>query len=139
MPAGTIASPTLEPARTSTQRWTMPSPPQAKTSSAPSSSARSTCAGAFLLFGTSTQNGSFDPLGLEHATKLGQAAAERLAGMGDDRNLHASPPLPPTAPATAARDAQRSDADDDAAADVERVMHAAVHARGRDERDHPDR
>ena len=37
------------------------------------------------------------------------------------------------------RTIQRRDPDDDAAADVEGVMHAAVHARGRDERNHPDR
>ena len=39
----------------------MPSPPQTKTSSAPSSSARSTRSGAYLLFGTSDQIGSSTP------------------------------------------------------------------------------
>ena len=56
-----IARLAFEPARTSTQRCTIPSPPQANTSSAPSSSARRTCAGALRLFGTSHQSGSSTP------------------------------------------------------------------------------
>ncbi len=42
-------------------RWTVPSPPHTKISSAPASSARSTCGGAFLLFGISAQSGSSIP------------------------------------------------------------------------------
>ncbi len=61
MPAGTIATGTFEPASASTQRWTMPSPPQTNTSSAPSFSALRACFGAFLLFGTSYQSNSSTP------------------------------------------------------------------------------
>ena len=61
VPAGSTASGTFVPASTPTQRRTVPSPPQAKTSSAPASSARSTCAGAFLALGTSYQSGSSTP------------------------------------------------------------------------------
>ena len=137
------------PASTPTQRRTVPSPPQAKTSSAPSASARSTCAGARLAFGTSYQSGSSTPAVRERAAQLGQPAVERLARVGDDRDLHA----------TAARERERSgagalamrvrrragraageqqdeqgaDADHEAAGDVERVVHAAVHARQRDD------
>ena len=92
VPAGMIASVTSEPASTSTQRWTIPSPPHDEDELRASATARRTCAGALRLFGTSHQNGSVDALGLEDATELRQPAAERLAGVGDDRNLHASPP-----------------------------------------------
>ena len=61
VPAGTIASRASVPASTWMQRRTVPSPPQANTSSAPSSSARSTWAGAFLAFGTSYHSGSSTP------------------------------------------------------------------------------
>ena len=60
VPAGRTASRAFDPATTSMHRRTVPSPPQAKTSSAPSSSARSTCADAFFAFGTSYQSGVVD-------------------------------------------------------------------------------
>ena len=72
------------------QRRTVPSPPQANTSSAPSSSARRTCSGAFFAFGTSYQSGCLHAGGLEHAAQLGQPAAEALLGVGDDGDLHAT-------------------------------------------------
>ena len=53
VPAGRIASVAFDPASTLTHCCTSPSPPQAKTSSAPSASAFSTFFGACLLFGTS--------------------------------------------------------------------------------------
>ena len=61
VPAGMIASVTPLPASRSIERCTIPSPPQTKTSSAPSSSTRSTRSGAYLLFGTSDQIGSSTP------------------------------------------------------------------------------
>ena len=84
-----------------------------------------------------------DSLGCEDATKLGQSAAERLAGVRDDRDLHARPPLRDSAggaghPAREHDDDHGGDTHDDAAADVERVVHPAIHARHRDERHHRD-
>src|SRR5436190_4581194 len=61
VPAGSTASGTAEPASTSMHRWTSPSPPHAKTSSAPSASRRLSAAGALLLFGTSRHSGSATP------------------------------------------------------------------------------
>ena len=55
MPAGRIARVAREPAATSMDRCTIPSPPQTKIRSALASSAFSTCFGAYLLFGTSRQ------------------------------------------------------------------------------------
>ena len=75
------------PAITSTQRCTMPSPPQAKIVSAPSSSAFSTRSGAYLLFGTSDQIRSVDSGSLEHLPELLEPATHRLARVGDDGDL----------------------------------------------------
>ena len=88
VPAGSTASGILVPASTPTQRRTVPSPPQAKTSSAPASSARSTCSGAFLAFGTSYQSGSSTPALRERAPQRRQPVAERLLRVCDDRDLH---------------------------------------------------
>ena len=61
VPAGMTARGTSVPASTPMQRRTVPSPPQASTSSAPASIARWTCSGAFLAFGTSCHSGSRPP------------------------------------------------------------------------------
>ena len=78
-----------------------------------------------------------DSLGLEHATKLGQPAAERLPGVRDDRDLHVGLRARRLVAAAAARSPGRRTRARSAAAmptttppaDVQRVMHAAIHAR----------
>ena len=87
MPAGRIASGVSEPASASMQRWTMPSPPQTKISSAPSSSARFTCFGREPALRHLEPERIVDALTLELPPELGQAAAERLAGVRDDGDL----------------------------------------------------
>ena len=138
VPAGMIARLAFEPASTSTQRCTIPSPPQAKTSSAPSSSARRTCAGALRLFGTSHQNGRRPP------RPRGRGAARAGRRRGSCRN--ARRPRPSLASlcarrrrAPAARQANTTTTSaaiptTTPPADVERMVHAAIHARQRDER-----
>ena len=86
MPAGRIASVAFDPASTSTHRCTRPSPPQAKTSSAPSLSACSTCFGRLLALRHLEPLRLGDALRLEHPAQLEQPAAHRLAGVRDDRD-----------------------------------------------------
>ena len=132
--------------------------------SAPSSRARRDLPGAFLALGTSYHSGSGCPRSARTRRSSGQAAAERLLGVGDDRDLHeaactaaarrdasarAGAALAGRASARARRAAReqqhhhRADADEDAAGDVERVVHAAVHPRqsrrttGSDDRQRP--
>ncbi len=88
VPAGMTARHASRPASSPMQRRTVPSPPQANTRSAPSSRARRTCAGAFLAFGTSYQSGSACPRSARTRRNSGQTAAERLLGVGDDRDPH---------------------------------------------------
>ena len=140
VPAGRIASGTSDPATASRHRCTVPSPPQTKISSAPSSSACLTCFGAKRLFGTSIQSGSAKPCLLELVAQLVQAAAEGLARVRDDRDLRqpSSTRLPrdrrePAARLTSTIAASTATPTSDAAGDVERVVHAAVHAREGDE------
>ena len=92
VPAGMIARLVVVPASTSTHRWTIPSPPQTKRSSAPSSSARRTWAGALRLFGTSNQSGSVTPSASRTRRSSGRPPPSGLAGVRDDRDLHSRPP-----------------------------------------------
>ena len=162
VPAGSTASGIFVPASTLRQRRTVPSPPQAKTRSAPASSARSTCPGAFLALGTSYQSGSSTPASRERASQRRQAVAERLRRVCDDRDLHDTgwgwreedratvrAGACGRAATPAARHANSSTSTapmpiSAPAAEVERVVHAAVHAREGDEhrkqeRDRPGR
>src|ERR1700683_2167357 len=61
VPAGRIAITVPVPARASTQRWTVPSPPQTNIRSAPCSRARPAQSGTCLLLRTSYQSGSVTP------------------------------------------------------------------------------
>ena len=79
-------------------------------------------------------------LGIEGAAQLAEPAAERLAGVGDDGDLHdrcfARSRASAAAPARAAGEESSMIAPMPrrrAAGDVERVVHAAVHPRERDE------
>ena len=75
-----------------------------------------------------------DSLVLEDATELGEPTLERLAGVGNDCDLHrrsrSLPCLGGRAGGPAGEDDHDHgcDADDDSARDVERVVHAAIHA-----------
>ena len=89
--------------------------------------------GALRLFGTSHQNGSSTPSASSDAPQLCQAAAERLAGVRDHGDLHACALARASAAAPAARHANTTtisaaDSDEQPAGDVERMVHAAVHA-----------
>ena len=57
MPAGNIATAVPVPATALIQRWTVPSPPQTNSTSAPSATARRAHAGALRLLVTSYQIG----------------------------------------------------------------------------------
>ena len=95
MPAGRIATAVSVPATASMQRWTVPSPPQTNSTSAPRAAARRACSGAWRLFFTSYHSGSVTPSGGQDLPELGQATAEALARVrhhGDVR--HAGPSLP---------------------------------------------
>ena len=149
VPAGMIARLASVPASTSTQRCTMPSPPHTKMSSALRASAFSTCLGANRLLPTSRQNTSVTPRSLEHAPQLRQAAAERLPAVrdhGDARHARA-PAFRGRAPARDVAgdavggdgDRERCEADQHARGGVDRVVHAAVHARQRDDQRQRDR
>ena len=88
VPAGRIASTASEPASASTHRCTMPSPPQTKMSSAPSSSARRAYGGAFLLFDLVPERVG-DAFRGEHVAQFRQAPAHALARVrhyGDRRH-----------------------------------------------------
>src|ERR1035437_5615417 len=61
VPAGRIARTASGPASASMQRWTLPSPPQTNTTSAPCFTARRAALGTSLLFATSNQSGSAYP------------------------------------------------------------------------------
>src|ERR1700722_3710609 len=61
VPAGRIATAVSVPATASMQRWTVPSPPQANTTSAPLAAARRAYLGARRLFSTSYHRGSVTP------------------------------------------------------------------------------
>ena len=61
VPAGRMARTARVPATASTQRCTIPSPPQTKMTSAPCASARRACRGALRLLRTSYQSGSANP------------------------------------------------------------------------------
>jgi hypothetical protein len=78
VPAGKIASVAAEPTSASTQRWTVPSPPQTKIRSAPRFSA---CRVGHPVPG-------------EQIGKLGETAAERLASVRDDGDRGHAPSVP---------------------------------------------
>jgi hypothetical protein len=61
VPAGRIATATFVPATASMQRWTVPSPPQTNSTSAPCATARRAYSGAKRLLVTSFQIGSVTP------------------------------------------------------------------------------
>src|SRR3984957_17059255 len=61
VPAGRIATAVSVPATASMQRWTVPSPPQTNTTSAPLAAARRAYLGARRLFSTSYHRGSVTP------------------------------------------------------------------------------
>ena len=139
VPAGMIARLAFEPASTSMQRCTIPSPPQAKTSSAPSSSARRTCGGALRLFGTSHQSGSstaFAPRARGAAPTARRRAVLPECAITATFICGASAVGSHAVAAGEHDDDQRGDPDEQSAGDVERMVHAAVHPRGRDERHH---
>ena len=116
------------------QRCAMPSPPQTKNCSAPCSSSRLTCLGAFLLFGTSTHSGSVD--------SRGHSSVRRSCGSPPSMVFpawaitamrgHSASSFPAAAARTPARVAaeatqQRADADQQPGGHVGGVVHAAIH------------
>ena len=87
VPAGTTARLVLVPASVSTQRRTVPSPPQAKTITLVQGALN--LLGRFLAFGTSYQSGSSTPS--VASTRAREPAVELLRRVGDDGDLHATP------------------------------------------------
>ena len=132
-----------EPAIASIARWTVPSPPQTKSSSAPSASARFTCFGANRLFGTSTQIGSATPWRASSRRSSVSPPPKDLPACATTATLRHLAALP-EARVTRTSAHKRGDPDDHAARDVDRVVHAAIHPGEGDEdrdqrRDDPDR
>src|SRR4029077_10092413 len=131
-----------DPATTSMQRWTVPSPPQTKMSSAPSASARRTSRGAALLFGTSRQYGSSMPCrssSLRSSSKpppnvFPACAITAIFDIGRSSPSAFISFSRRQSGGTADQHDRREhgDSDHDPADDVQRVMHAAVHTGERD-------
>ena len=131
---------------TSMQRCTMPSPPHTKIRSASCASALSTCLGARRLFGTSRQNTSDDAAALR---VLGAAPAGRRRGSCREWAMTATrftgglrcrwararraATTASACPRGHERDSDRCETDEEAGGRVERVVHAAIHARDRDD------
>ena len=86
VPAGRIAIVASEPTSASAHCCTMPSPPQTNTRSAPSLSALRTFARRLLLLGTSYQSSSSTRSRGDQRAQFVETAAQRLAGVGDDRD-----------------------------------------------------
>ena len=155
MPAGMIARVTPLPASVSIDRCTMPSPPQTNTSSAPSSSARWTRSGAYLLFGTSDQIGSSMPC-LARTERNSSSPPPIVLPAWAITATFFMPSLPSSradgclggvtlcccrtcGPGREDRDAEGGDAHQDADRDIGDVVHAAQHARpGHEHRDRDD-
>ena len=120
-------------------RCTVPSPPHAMTSSAPSSSARFDLLRRLAALRHLVPERIGDARLLERAAEGEEPVAERLAGVRDDRDLHARASRRACAArvmrARAERDDEEGeDPDHDPAEHVERVVHPAVDPRERDER-----
>ena len=142
MPAGKIASGVSEPARASIERWTVPSPPQTKSSSAP------LCECTLHLLGREPALRHLDP---HRICDPWRSSSRRSSGRPPPKDLPACATTatlvisqPPRGPRDENQHGHRGDPDDDAARDVERMVHSAIHAGEGDEywdqdRDDPDR
>ena len=134
------------PARTSTHRCTIPSPPQTKINSAPSFSAARTRLGAKRLFGTSDQMGSITPARESVSRSSSSPPPIVLPAWA----ITATLVMPLTSASVAARPSRRSaaapaaraantvttsapDAQEQAGDAVRQMVHAAIHARPGDE------